>query len=103
MAGLARRRAERLDNDCRALVMHLQTHQSGPDADHEAAVRALVGHLKWSPERARDVLLASLDRGLVRRMGEQLHLTEKGQAEARAIFAPWARGIDAAPPAQTLP
>lgn len=93
IAAVIRRRAERLENDCRALVMHLQTHQSGPDAGHEATVLALVGHLKWPPERAREVLLASLDRGLVRRKGEQLRLTEKGEAEARAIFAPWARGI----------
>jgi manganese/zinc/iron transport system permease protein len=93
LAYLARRRAERLENDCRALVAHLQTHQTSPEARVEAAAPALVEHLRWSPARAERVLLASLDRGLVRREGVMLHLTEKGQAEARAIFAPWARGI----------
>ena len=93
-AQLARRATDRLENDCRALVAHLQTHQATPKAREETTAQALVGHLRWSVGRADQVVLASLDRGLVLRDGDRLHLTEKGQAEARAIFAPWARGIE---------
>ncbi|MGA1209071.1 MAG: metal ABC transporter permease [Gemmobacter sp.] len=82
----------RADEDCRALVAHLHTHQSGPEAAEETAERALREHLRWAPERAHRAVLRGLDRGLIRREGVFLRLTEKGAAEARAIFAPWARG-----------
>jgi len=82
----------RADEDCRALVAHLHAHQSGPEAAEETAERALREHLRWAPERARRAVLRGLDRGLIRREGGLFRLTEKGEAEARAIFAPWARG-----------
>lgn len=93
IAGIVLRASERQENDCRTLVAHLHTHADTPAAGAESTVQALVGHLRWPRKRADRVVLDSLDRGLIRREGERLYLTDKGRAEARAIFAPWQRGL----------
>jgi manganese/zinc/iron transport system permease protein len=87
----AARRAVRLENDCRALAAHLYTHQDTPDRAEENTARALRQHLRWADEHARRVIVRSLDRGLIRREGALLALTEKGDAVAREIFEPWGR------------
>jgi manganese/zinc/iron transport system permease protein len=86
------RRERRLDYDCHALVAHLFTHQDTEAADEENAPEALREHLRWQDGHAARVIVRSLDRGLIRRDGPVLRLTEKGDATARAIFEPWARG-----------
>lgn len=87
-----RMRGVRAENDARSLVAHLYNHEGGPDAAEENTVRALHDHLLWSDSRSRRVILHSLDRGLVQRRGERLHLTPKGRAVAFQIFEPWRRG-----------
>jgi manganese/zinc/iron transport system permease protein len=88
------RRAQRLDNDCRALVAHLYTHQGTPEMAEENTTQALNHHLRWPDERARAVILRGLDRGLILRDGRLLALSDKGFAVAREIFEPWARSAE---------
>lgn len=82
-----RARAQRLEADCRALVAHLHTHAAGPEREAESTARALEEHLRWSPRRARRAILAGHDRGLLRREGRLLQLTEAGMATARQMLA----------------
>lgn len=88
------RRTRRLDGDCMALVAHLHTHQDTSRMEEENTRRALVEHLGWAEARAGAVVLRALDRDLVARDGRLLRLTEKGEATARGLFEPWARGRD---------
>lgn len=88
LAEALRRRAQRLDNACRTLVAHLATHADAAAAAEENTARALREHLRWSDSEARRVILRGLDRGLIHREGGRLALTEKGAAEAQALFAP---------------
>ena len=90
-------RAERAANDARTLVAHLFTHQDTEAMDAENTARALIEHLRWPEARARAAILQGLDRGLVRREGRLLWLTEKGQASARAIFDPAGRAMRSGP------
>ena len=90
-------RAERAANDARTLVAHLFTHQDTEAMDAENTARALIEHLRWPEARARAAILQGLDRGLVRREGRLLWLTEKGQASARAIFDPAGRAMRPGP------
>ncbi|MFC7703477.1 metal ABC transporter permease [Plastorhodobacter daqingensis] len=90
-----RQRGQRAENDARSLVAHLYNHEAGPEAAEENTVRALHDHLLWSEAQARRVILHGLDRGLVERRGEALHLTPKGRAVAFQIFEPWRRGDEA--------
>ncbi len=94
-----RRRAERLDNDCRALVAHLHSHQGTPAMAEENTLAALIGHLGWPEARARAAILRALDRNLVERRDGLLALGPKGEAEARAIFSPAAARLPAPRPA----
>ena len=86
------RRGQRLDGDCHVLVAHLYTHQDSGEVAAENTAEALREHLRWENGHARRVILRSLDRGLIERDEALLRLTEKGNAVARAIFEPWARG-----------
>lgn len=91
VARLLRRRAEAADRAALTLVAHLHTHEGGPDAATECTAAALSDHLRWPPQRAAEVIVHGLDRGLILRRGEGLVLTERGRAEARAIFDPTGR------------
>jgi manganese/zinc/iron transport system permease protein len=79
-------RGARLDHDCRALVVHLLSHQDTPDAAEENTLRALTDHLRWPEARARATILRALDRGLIIRQGRLLALRPKGIAEAQSQF-----------------
>lgn len=79
-------RGARLDHDCRALVVHLYSHQDTPAAAEENTLRALTDHLRWPEARARATILRALDRGLITRQGRLLALRPKGIAEARSLF-----------------
>ena len=92
VARALRRRVQRRDNDCRALAAHLFTHAGTAEARVETTAHALTDHLRWSGGRAQAVILQGLDRGFIRRDGERLALTAKGEAVAREIFEPWGRG-----------
>jgi manganese/zinc/iron transport system permease protein len=92
IAGLRRRARQALENEARALVVHLMTHERG-DARHEENVaEALRTHLGWTRSRSRAVLGRSLAQGLVLRRGNALRLTDKGRIEAEALLEPWRRG-----------
>jgi len=92
IAGLRRRAREALENEGRALVVHLMTHEDSAARHQENVAEALRTHLGWSGERARAVLARSLGAGLVLREGEALSLTDKGRMEAEALLEPWRRG-----------
>jgi manganese/zinc/iron transport system permease protein len=81
-----RRRQQRLDHDCVALVVHLHSHEDTPAMAHENTPKALIGHLRWSPPRARAVILRALDRELITRDASLLRLTPKGAATAELVF-----------------
>ncbi len=90
LAGRRSARAARADTDARALAAHLLTHAGDAGAEEEAEARALSDHLMWDAARARRVILAGLDRGLIRREGALLRLTDKGRAVAAETRAPHA-------------
>ena len=92
IAGLRRRARQALENEARALVVHLMTHERGEERHQENVAQALRTHLGWTAERARAVLARSLGQGLVLRDGEALSLTDKGRMEAEALLEPWRRG-----------
>lgn len=89
-----RRHSQRQDNEGRALAIHLYNHEGSPAEAEENVVQALREHLGWSDEKARQVLLRSLDQNLVVRDAEALHLTSKGRAVAQEILEPWERDPD---------
>ncbi|MGY6568074.1 MAG: metal ABC transporter permease [Salinarimonas sp.] len=81
-----RRRQQKLDHDCIALVVHLHTHEGTPRVARENTPQALTEHLRWSPQRARAVILRALDRDLIARDASLLRLTAKGSATAEIVF-----------------
>ncbi len=89
VAGLQRRARQALENEARALVVHLATHERTEERAEENVATAMRTHLGWTNERARLVLIRGLDQGLVLREGEMLRLTDKGRAEAEALLQPW--------------
>ncbi|SDX45876.1 metal ABC transporter permease [Roseicitreum antarcticum] len=88
------RRVQKLDNDCITLVAHLYTHQDDANAAEENTATALHTHLRWRAPRVQAALLRALDREMIWREGERLHLAPKGSATARQIFEPWGMGAD---------
>lgn len=89
-----RRYSQRQDNEGRALAVHLYNHEHEPRELEENAVGALRNHLRWSEEKARRVLVRSLDQNLIVRDAEVLHLTSKGRAVAQEILEPWLHDLD---------
>jgi manganese/zinc/iron transport system permease protein len=85
VAQALRRRAQRLDRDCAALVAHLASHAGTAAMARENTGAALTGHLHWSPGRARAAVLRGLDRDLIARQGDRLVLRPKGAAMAQAL------------------
>jgi manganese/zinc/iron transport system permease protein len=92
IVGLRRRARQALENEARALVVHLATHERSEERGEENVAEAMRTHLGWPRERARRVLARSAEEGLVRREGEVLALTGKGRDEAEALLQPWRRG-----------
>lgn len=90
-----RRRQQKLDHDCAALVAHLHTHEDTPVMARENTAQALTEHLQWRPQRARAVILRALDRDLIARDAALLKLTPKGAAMGAALADPASRRIEA--------
>lgn len=88
LAQALRARSERLDHDCRVLVVHLATHADRPEMAEESRLAALVTHLGWPEARARAAILRAHDQGLIARHEGLLALLPRGRAEAAAILAP---------------
>lgn len=97
-----RRRLQKRDADCIALVMHLHSHEGTPAMARENTTQALTEHLRWSAERARKVILRALDRALITREGALLRLTPKGTAIAIAMGRNMATGAPVHPPAPAI-
>ncbi len=77
------------DNEARALVVHLATHEDTGARAEKNVTRALRGHLNWSRRRADRVLGRALRQGYVLRDGAALHLTDKGRRAAAELLEPW--------------
>ncbi|TFG89384.1 MAG: metal ABC transporter permease [Hyphomicrobiales bacterium] len=92
IAGLRRRARQALENEARALVVHLMTHEKGAERHEENVAEALRTHLGWTRARSKAVLSRSLGLGLVLRDGNALSLTDLGRVEAEAMLEPWRRG-----------
>ncbi|HLU25041.1 MAG TPA: metal ABC transporter permease [Longimicrobiales bacterium] len=86
VAAVRRRARQRLEFAQRMLAIHLAQHEGAPDAVEESRVDHLHEHLRWTPEFAGRVVRESERRGLVRREGERLWLTEFGRAYADRSF-----------------
>jgi manganese/zinc/iron transport system permease protein len=92
IAQALRRRGLAQANQCRTLAVHLYNHEGKPDQGEENVSRALKEHLRWDTTKSRQVLLRSIDQGLVVRDGELLRLTPQGRAVAQEILEPWRMG-----------
>jgi manganese/zinc/iron transport system permease protein len=69
------------------LAIHLHQHE-GTDAEaDEARVDGLHHHLSWAADRVKRVVQRAERKGLVRRDGELLKLTEDGRIRARTVLA----------------
>lgn len=84
-----RRRGQRRANEGRTLAVHLYHHEGQPNQGEENVARAMREHLRWDDAKSRQVLLRSLDKGLVVRSGDMLRLTPKGRVIAREVLEPW--------------
>jgi manganese/zinc/iron transport system permease protein len=91
-----RRRGQRLANESRTLAVHLYNHEGEANQGEENVARALRDHLRWDDAKARQVVLRSLDQGLIICQGERLRLTPKGRAVAREILEPWRQATGSA-------
>lgn len=82
-----RRRRQRWRFAQQMLVVHLLHHEGRPEADRECRVAHLQEHLDWSPDFAVRVVRQAEQRGLARRTGGHLALTETGRALAADTLA----------------
>ena len=84
-----RRRRQKVEFAVRMLAIHLHHHEGGPDAHEECREDHLHEHLRWTPARARQVVLAAERSGLLRRTsGGMLELTAAGRVAARRALIP---------------
>ncbi|MCC5969336.1 MAG: metal ABC transporter permease [Pararhodobacter sp.] len=82
VAALIRRRLMRDEARLNTLLIHLSSHSGTPAQAEECTEVAFIDHLHWSPDTVRQVILAGLDRGLMRREGRLFALTSAGAARA---------------------
>lgn len=84
VAGIRRRRRQRLEFAGLMLCIHLLHHEGGPRAPVENRMGHLQEHLRWSPDFARRVVRRAERSGLVERTdGDRLRLTPLGREAAR--------------------
>lgn len=88
VAGLLRRRQQRVEFAGLMLIIHLLNHEGGPRADEENRLGHLSHHLRWSPGFSRRVAERAQREGLIDRgQGDRLHLTALGRESARHFMA----------------
>jgi manganese/zinc/iron transport system permease protein len=88
LVAAARRRArQRLEFAQTMLAIHLANHEGKPEAAAESRVEDLDRHLRWEPDFAQRIVRLAERRGLVRRQGEQLELTQVGRELAAEAVA----------------
>ncbi len=83
LAGIRRRRRQRLTFAMHMLLVHLLHHQDTPDEDEECRPGHLEEHLGWRPEVASSAIRRAMRDRLVDRTGEVLRLTPRGRALAQ--------------------
>lgn len=79
----ARRARQRWEFAQQMLTLHLLNHQGTAEAPEECSPAHVGEHLRWRPAFADAVLRRAEQGGLVRRQGELLALTERGQLLAQ--------------------
>jgi manganese/zinc/iron transport system permease protein len=82
-----RRRRQRWEFAGTMLAIHLLNHEASAEAESESRAEHLHGHLGWEPAFAAGVVRRAEARGILRRAGERLELTELGRTEARERIA----------------
>lgn len=85
LAGVLRRRRQRWEFAAQLLTVHLLTHEGTPDEANETSIPTLHDHLNWERAFADEVVARADQRGWIRRLGDQLRLTDHGRDTARAI------------------
>lgn len=84
LVALARRRArQRVEFARQMLTIHLLHHEGTPAAAEESRVAHLSEHLRWSGERAEEIVRSAEKAGYVTIEDGRLHLTGDGRATAR--------------------
>jgi manganese/zinc/iron transport system permease protein len=88
LAAAARRRArQRLEFAQAMLAIHLANHEGRPEAEEESRLDRLHRHLRWDAEFQERIVRLAERRGLVRREGSQLELTQAGRELAADALA----------------
>jgi manganese/zinc/iron transport system permease protein len=88
LVAAARRRArQRLEFAQAMLAIHLANHEGLPEAAEESRVDHLHRHLRWDEEFQERIVRLAERRGLVRRAGVQLELTQAGRELAADALA----------------
>jgi manganese/zinc/iron transport system permease protein len=83
LVAVARRRLRQRWEFAQAmLTVHLLHHEGQPENSLESRVDHLVEHIRWQPAHAEQVVRYAERKGMVRRLGGRLHLTESGRALA---------------------
>jgi manganese/zinc/iron transport system permease protein len=84
LLAVARRRSrQRVEFAATMLAIHLAHHEGSPEERVESRVAHLGDHLRWDDRFAESVVRAAERRGIVRRSGEGLAITERGRDVAR--------------------
>jgi manganese/zinc/iron transport system permease protein len=88
LVAAARRRArQRLEFAQAMLAIHLANHEGRPEAEEESRLDRLHRHLRWDTEFQERIVRLAERRGLVRREGLRLQLTQAGRELAADALA----------------
>jgi manganese/zinc/iron transport system permease protein len=79
VAAWRRRSRQRVDFAQTMLAIHLANHEGRPEAEEESRLDRLHRHLRWQPEFQERVVQQAERRGVVRRAGPRLELTQAGR------------------------
>jgi manganese/zinc/iron transport system permease protein len=79
VAAARRRSRQRLEFAQAMLAIHLANHEGRPEAAEESRIDHLDRHLRWDSDFQEQIVGLAERRGLVRRSGVQLELTQAGR------------------------
>ena len=68
------------------LTIHLLHHEGTPEAQEECRVDHLSEHLRWTADRADQIIRSAEKAGFVTVSNERLHLTAGGRKEAQTAM-----------------
>ncbi|TFG63458.1 MAG: metal ABC transporter permease, partial [Gemmatimonadales bacterium] len=87
LIALARRRArQRVEFARTMLTIHLLHHEGTPEAEKECRVDHLSEHLRWTSERADQIVRSAEKAGFVTVSYDRLQLTAEGRQEAQTAM-----------------